>query len=240
MNRRHLFPMATDKETRRVWPEIINLFLALTVSGIAIWAQPNPWLTVLLVILTVIAVAMLVRDSGVLAWWRKTVLSIKANRIAKREYPRFVKMFERARIHQELIRELRNLDWKVSPVPHFANMRFENWYSDILGSISRLKVRRATELELLGNRFHDLLSVMNTDYFRPFSEALRQGHAQYRNEQAMKSARAAKDMYDRFLETYNVFCDEINEAAQRRILISAYNTPSAFDWDAAVPQTEKQ
>jgi hypothetical protein len=190
--------------------------------------QPNPWFFSIPATLTVIALAMLVRDSGVLTWSRKIFLGIRANQMARREYPRFVKLVERARVHLELSRELHNLDRSASPVPHFAYMTFENWYNDILRSTANVRVRRASDLELLGDRFRDLLSVMNADYLRPCSDALRQGHARYRNEQAMKSARAAKDSYDRFVESYNAFCEEINEAAKRRVLTAVHNLPPVF------------
>ena len=230
---------ATEQKSQRVWPEIIAVFLGLATFGYTMLAQPNPWFIALAVMFVAITLILLLRDSGAFTWCRKKLLSMKANRVAKIEYPRFVKMFERARVHQDLVRELRNLGWKVNPIPQFASMSFENWYSDIHGKVSRLRVRRASELELLGDRFHDFLTVLNTDYLRPFSEALRQGHAKYQNEQAEKNTRVAKESYDRFLETYKVFCEEINDAASRRILVAVHSTPPVFDWNAAAPEQTK-
>lgn len=229
----------TEKQTQRAWSEIITLFLGLATFAYTMLAQSNPWFIALAAVFLVIALVMVLRDSGVFAWFKAKRLSRKADQVAKKEYLRFVKMFERARAHQDLVRELRDLEWKIHPIPQFASMSFENWYSDILGKVSRLKVRHASELELLGDRFHDFLWVMNGDYLRPFSEALRQGHAKYRSEQAEKNTRAAKEAYDRFLDSYKGFCEEMNALASRKILAAVYNAPPAMDWNAAAPEPDK-
>jgi hypothetical protein len=235
MNKRLLLSMVAPKETRKVWPEIVMMFLALTSSGYALWTR-SALMVVLTGILTVIALLLTIRDSGLIGWWLTVRLEIRANRVAKKMYPRFVKIIERAGVHRELVTELRNVDWQVSPVPHIAHMSFDDWYGDIRRLAPQFRVRRASEMSLIGSRFFDFLRVLNQEYFRPLSEELRQGHAKYRNEQSIKSARSAKDSYDRFLESYNEFCDEVNEAARRNVLVPIHYTPTAFDWDAAAPK----
>lgn len=226
-----------EKESHKIWPQIVTLLLALSTSFYTLWSQVNEWFYVVPVTLTLVVLFLLARDSGFFRWLRNRAIAASANRTVKRRYASFAKLVSKATVYQELADHLRNnVEWPPSDAgtPSFVNMHFANWYSDILHSVEfRKNVRCASELELMGSRLHDFLDVLNSYYLRPYADALRSGKAKYKNEQAMKDIRQAKASYDRFLELYSEFCEELNTEARRRVLVAIYTTPPPMDWTAA-------
>lgn len=228
----------TEKQGHKIWPQIVTLLLALSTSVYMSLSQASQWFYLIPIILTLAALFLLARDSGVFDWSRRKMQAASANWVARCAQPAFVKQIKKARVYQDLVRELQNgVEW-VGPVPgqvdipNFVTMHFDNWYNEVLSSTENMKVRRAVELALLGGRFKDFLFVLNSHYLSPYSDALRAGKARYKTEQAMKSLQQAKGRYDRFLETYNDFCENLNDKTKERMLVSIYYIPAAMDWSA--------
>ena len=228
----------TEKQGHKIWPQIVTLLAALSTSLYTQLSQTNSWFYPVPVVLTLISLFLLARDGGVFGWFRRKMQAASANRLARCAQPAFAKQIKKARVYQDLVRELQNgVEWVAQvpgqvDIPIFVNMYFDNWCNEVLGSTESVKIRRAVELELLADRFKDFLLVLNSYFLSPYSDALRAGKARYKTEQAMKSLQQVKGKYDRFLETYNEFCEDLNEKTKRRMLTSIHNIPAALDWSA--------
>lgn len=228
----------TEKQSHKIWPQTVTLLLALSTSLYISLSQENLWFYPIPIILTLISLFLLARDIGTFGWFRRQAQAASANRVARRELPAFAKQINKARVYQDLVRELRSgVEWVAQvrgqvDTPTFVNMCFDNWYNEIVSRIEYLKIRRVDELALLAARFRDFLFVLNAYYLLPYSEALRAGKATYKTEQAMELLLQAKAKYDRFLETYNEFCENLNDKSTVQIFVPIHNIPASMDWSA--------
>ena len=162
----------TERIGHGEWLQIIVLLLALFSSIYALWPQTKSWFYAVPIVLTVMVVVLLFRNLGFAGWCKRKWLDVAVNRLARRGYPNFVKLIDKAKVHQELCQHLQsNVTWRAADhdpiqIPNFVSMNFGNWYNDLSHIARQFKIRRPAELELVGSRFHDFIDVHNY-YLRP-------------------------------------------------------------------------
>lgn len=225
-------------DNHRVWPQVITLLLALFTSVYTVWSRADLWYYAVPVVLTIAAVTLLVRDSGLPGWLKRQWSNVAVNRLARREYSNLLKFIKKASVYRELHSALQNgTTWPgtdgATQVPSFVSFYFDNWYNDIVYTAEQVRAKRQIELVLVGRRFRDFVDIFNNHYLRPFSDAMRSGRAKYMNEDTAKDVRQKKERADRLIDAYNEYCEELNGKARRLLLVPVHSMSPALDWAAA-------
>lgn len=221
----------TNKAREWIQPLIGLATFAYIASGSTGWRFTIA--TIVAGSLAFIFVFSFLKENGFFSWVKQQTACWSANRTAKLEYKDFLKYVNKAeRKLNELTNVLVNqIEWPTD-FNNFARTTFENRYNELSHCARQLNVRRATDLELIGNRFRDFLDGVNLYYYQQFATVLRAGKAKYRYDDTSSHLRRAKDAYDKFLEQYNEFCEELNAKSGRQVLIGIHTGPSMMELPA--------
>lgn len=235
--------LSFDESKKTSWPEIIALLLALGASIYASSIQQS-WFVVVPILLTVITVMFLMRDTGVFSSLVSSCRAARArlagNLAVRQNYIEYLRFVERAEIIKELMNELRNAQWRnqktIAYIQNINSMSFENLYNEILSSTKQQKLKQIREMKLLGQRFRDYITIFNLCCLRFYSQGLREGEVKYQNEDHRKRIVQLNNKYDKFVDEYNDFCRTLTYKAQYDILTPIHDHAPDLDWSKGLSQ----